>query len=529
MGMLFIITRKGSYVNNKRDKPMDWIKKVLKLLMSHSGKEQKEFEKYNSMLVLDRIRLISLANIFLSVFWMYMDRTIINNGADRRYSVTLIGMHIISVAASAVFLIFYKRVICKKENKDYRIIYIISKIYVFLYILFGAVCSINSQRHTGNIYSYIILVLIAAIAFTLKPSFMLFAFGANHIIFLIGIGIFCNDMNLLLVKLVNSTVLAGAAFLLGFIFYRHRMTEFLFKKKLMENEENFKKLFYVNPYPVFITRLEDGKIIKANKRACSLLGIEADSQDSFNGIDCYIMSDSRLALQEELKEHNSTFNKIVEYNFNGSRKWVTANYEIIDYHDEKCILTGIMDITEIREAEEELSHYASIDSLTGIMNRRMGLKKLEELLEEAKEEFLEFVLCYLDINNLKLVNDTYGHSEGDRYIQTLCSMIKNKLDEEDIFFRIGGDEFIIVFKKKNKYQAGDIWDEIIKQFDEINLQGGLPYNITASHGLFYFCTGMDMDLEQIIEKADKQMYEEKQWFRKKHQINDEPGQRIIGL
>ena len=495
---------------------MEYMKEVLKLLISRSDKEQNEFEKYNSMLVLSRIRLISLANIFLSIFWAYMDWRIINNGADYIYSVTLISMHTISVVVSAMFLIFYRRVICKSENNNFRIISITSKIYVFLYILFGVVSSLNSQRYTGNIYSYIILVLIAAIVFTLKPSIMLFEFVANHVIFLIGIGILSDDSNLLLAKLVNSTVLVGAAFLIGFIFYRHRMMEFFYKKKLMENEENFKKLFYVNPYPVFITRQKDGKIIEANKRAYKLLGVEAENLDSLNRIDDYIKNDSRRALEEELREHSSTFNRIIEYDFNGKRKWVTANYEIIDYHGEKCILTGIMDITEIRKMEEELSRYASIDSLTGIMNRRMGFKKLEELLEEAKEEFLEFVLCFLDINNLKFVNDTYGHSEGDRYIQTLCGMIKNKLDEEDLFFRVGGDEFIIVFSRKNNCQAENIWNEIKKQFDESNMQKEFPYNIMASHGLFYFCTGMDIDLDQIIEKADKMMYEEKQRLKKEH-------------
>lgn len=501
---------------------MECMKEGLKLLISRSDKEQNEFEKYNNMLVLGRIRLISLANIFLSIFWAYMDWTIINNGADHIYSVTLISMHAISVVISAMFLIFYRWVIRKEDNKNSRIISITSKVYVFLYILFGAACSINSQRYTGNIYSYIILVLIAAIVFTLKPSVMLFDFVVNHIIFLIGIGILCNDLNLLLAKLVNSTVLAGAAFLIGFIFYRHRMTEFFYRKKLRENEENFKKLFYANPYPVFITRQKDGKIIEANKRAYKLMGVEAGNLDSFNGINDYIKNDSRVALEQELKEHSSTFNRIIEYDFNGKRKWVTANYEIIDYHEEKCILTGIMDITEIRKAEEELSHYASIDSLTGIMNRRMGLKKLEELLEESKEEFLEFVLCFLDINNLKFVNDTYGHSEGDRYIQTLCSMIKNKLDEEDIFFRVGGDEFIIVFSRKNNCQAENIWNKIKKQFDESNIQEEFPYNIMASHGLFYFCTGMDIDLGHIIEKADKMMYEEKQRLKKEHQTKHSP-------
>ncbi|WFR59021.1 diguanylate cyclase [Anaerocolumna sp. AGMB13025] len=493
---------------------MGWMREGLKLLISHSGADQEEFENYNSMLVLSRIRLISLADIFLSVFWACMDLLIVYNGADEVYSITLILLHSISIAVSVAFLFFYRRVMGKKEHTDYRLISKVSKIYVFLYIFFGAFSSINSQRYTGNIYTYIILSLIAAVLFNLKPLFMLFAFGVNHLFFLIGINILCHDVTLLLGKVINATILSGAAALLGFIFYRHRMTEFMYRKKLKENEENFKKLFYVNPYPVFITRLKDGKIIEANKRACSLMGINAENLDRFNGIIRYVDHNSRQVLQEELEEHNSTFNRIVEYDFNGKRMWVTANYELIDYHDEKCILTGIMDITNIRRAEEELSHYASIDSLTGILNRRTGFLYLEELIEKAKEEFQEFVLCFLDINNLKYVNDTFGHNEGDRYILTLCNIIKEKLGEEDIFFRMGGDEFIIIFKGRKEAQAEMIWDRIKKEFDERNKQVEFTYNIMASHGLFYYCSGMDTNLEQMIDKADKFMYEEKQQFKK---------------
>ncbi|MDF2511088.1 MAG: diguanylate cyclase/phosphodiesterase with sensor [Herbinix sp.] len=483
------------------------------LLISRPDKEQEEFERHNSQVVLSRIRLISLATVCLGIFWAYMDWIIIKNGVNRAYGQTLIAGHIISVAASAMILIFYKRLVDMSGNHNYPILYFILKLYVFFYILVGAVSSINSQRYTGNIYSYIILSLIVATALALKPSYMLLAFGVNHLIFLSGIALLNDDIDLFLVKFINATVLIIAAFLLGFVFYRHRMVEFLFRKELTENEENFKKLFYVNPYPVFITRMEDGKVIEANKRACSLLEIDSEGLHSIHGIDCFIKNDSILALQEELLEHSSTYNRIVEYDFNGKHMWVTANYELIDYHGEKCILTGIMDITEIRKAEEELNHYASTDTLTGILNRRMGLKRLEELIADSREDYLEFVLCFLDINNLKHINDTYGHGEGDRYILTFCNIIKKSIKEEDIFFRMGGDEFIIIFKDMNKSQSEKVWSEIVKQFNECNSKEELPYTIMASHGLAHYHSGMDIDLDYIIEKADKQMYKEKQKFR----------------
>ncbi|MFT4144916.1 MAG: diguanylate cyclase [Mobilitalea sp.] len=496
---------------------MEWIKEGLKLFVSRSSKEQKEFEKYNSQVVLGRIRLISMATLCLTIFWVYLDWTIIKSGADRIYTTTLIVMHAICVITSAAFLIFYKWIVQKKGNKYYRITSFIIKLYVFLYILFGALSSINSQLHTGNLYSYIILILIAAIAFSLKPSYMLFAFGANHLIFLIGLALYCKDIDLLIAKQANATVFVGAAALLGVIFYRQRMLEFFYRKKLKASEENFKRLFYINPYPVLITRLKDGKIIEASKRACSLIGIDEDGIKNYHSIDRFIQNESKIALLDELKEHNNTYNRIVEYNFNGNQMWVTANYELIDYHGEKCILTGIMDITEIRKNEEELSHYASTDALTGILNRRMGLKKLEELLEEAKDSPIEFVLCFLDIDNLKKVNDTYGHTEGDRYIITICEMIQSKIQEDDIFFRLGGDEFIIIFRNKNKIQAESVWNEIKEQLIAKNVQEKNPYQIMASHGLFYYSSEMDIDdidLEEIIEKADKQMYKEKRKTKK---------------
>lgn len=135
-------------------------------------------------------------------------------------------------------------------------------------------------------------------------------------------------------------------------------------------------------------------------------------------------------------------------------------------------------------------------------------------MEEAKDSTIEFVLCFLDINNLKKVNDTYGHTEGDRYIITLCEMVQSKIQEEDIFFRLGGDEFIIIFRDKNKIQAENIWNEIKEQLIAKNEQEKNPYQIMASHGLVYYSSDLEIDLEEIIEKADKLMYKEKRKTKK---------------
>lgn len=495
--------------NRKRNANMGWIKDNFRFFISKkTDKLYMDFEEYNNLLVLNKIKLISIATVCATLFFLYFDLIIVKNGVDKTFKMTLISMHLVCVAASIIYLVFYERIIRENPGK-FNLIEIIPRVYTFLYISVGAFSSINSQRFTGNINSYVILILVAAVAFTVKPLYMLFALGTNHIIFLIGISILNDDKYVLAAKQMNSTAMVVIALLLSFSFYKFKMNDFVNKKRMQESEENFKRLFHINPFPVFITRLKDGKVMRASKKACSFIGLNQEDLDAFNINDIYVRKENRVALIEELEKKNSVHNLIVEYSIREENKWVSANYELIDYQGEKCILTGIMDITEIRKVEEELSKYASTDMLTGILNRRMGIKIIQELINESKSTYREFVLCFLDINGLKNVNDTYGHGEGDNYIKTFCGLIRKEIRQDDMFFRMGGDEFIIIFMNKAISEVETLWKKLLQSFGRINETNSRPYSITASHGLFYFQSGMEFDLEQIIENADKQMYKEK--------------------
>lgn len=122
--------------------------------------------------------------------------------------------------------------------------------------------------------------------------------------------------------------------------------------------------------------------------------------------------------------------------------------ELVEYLDQSCILIGVTDITNLKIKEEELLKHASFDTLTGVMNRRSGMALLEEKIHGPYQQ--EFYVCYIDINGLKTVNDNFGHSAGDDLIKTSCEIINCNIDSGDVLFRMGGDEFIIVFFGKNK-------------------------------------------------------------------------------
>ncbi|MDF2802722.1 MAG: diguanylate cyclase/phosphodiesterase with sensor [Anaerocolumna sp.] len=488
---------------------MGLLKKGINTLSKkHHIKSEVEFEKYNNLLVLGRIRIISLATIFMGIIFYSFDYITAKNGVDKMYITTIVILHTVCILFSLIYLFVHSKI--TKNNNYNKLISLVPVIYTFLYVLMGVLSSINSQRHTGNIYSFVCLSIVAAVGFTLKPCFMLIIYGVNYIIFIKGIESASQSFDLLMVKQLNATTMTGIAILFSYFFYKLRLNDYITNMKLIESEENFRKLFYVNPFPVFITRIKDGKIIKASEQALKIMGITEEDLDKFDYFGMQIKEDSRIALIEEVGKKQSIYNRIVEYEINGKSMWVTANYELINYSGEECIITGFMDITEIRKVEEELSEYAFIDVLTGVLNRRMGIRKVEELTQKAKNLGLEFILCFFDMNDLKSVNDTYGHGQGDNYIRAFCSTVIEEISLEDIFFRMGGDEFIIVFTQSTLVEAEDIWERIISRFYQISREMNISIKRAASHGFYHYKAGIDITLEEMIEKADKHMYEEKQ-------------------
>src|SRR5690606_29349859 len=146
--------------------------------------------------------------------------------------------------------------------------------------------------------------------------------------------------------------------------------------------------------------------------------------------------------------------------------------ELVEYLDQPCILIGVTDITNLKKKEEELFKHASFDTLTGVMNRRSGVALLEKKIRDPNQQ--EFIVCYIDINGLKTINDNFGHSVGDDLIKTSCDIINRNIDSSDVLFRLGGDEFIIIFFGKNKEEVEEIWEEIKRDFHSFNLLGDKP-------------------------------------------------------
>lgn len=149
------------------------------------------------------------------------------------------------------------------------------------------------------------------------------------------------------------------------------------------------------------------------------------------------------------------------------------------------------------------------DSMTGVLNRESGLVKLEELIRHTQQNKTTLTLCFVDINNLKMVNDLFGHHEGDELIRTVSQTIENGLRTEDSVARLGGDEFIVIFDKCDLLKAQVIWGRILERFSAINLSGEKQFPVGISAGFVQYDPQKHSSIKALLREADEKMYREK--------------------
>ncbi|QUH25731.1 GGDEF domain-containing protein [Serpentinicella alkaliphila] len=154
-------------------------------------------------------------------------------------------------------------------------------------------------------------------------------------------------------------------------------------------------------------------------------------------------------------------------------------------------------------------YYALTDLLTGIPNRRAAIEHLEKLIKKSQYGKFQTTICFIDVNNLKIVNDTFGHREGDNLLSALCRLIQPKLRSVDMLCRFAGDEFLIIFSDIGIEEAKSILNEITKCITEYNHSNNNAYEISFSYGFSEYNPDEYKSIDDLIDKADNAMYQSK--------------------
>lgn len=197
------------------------------------------------------------------------------------------------------------------------------------------------------------------------------------------------------------------------------------------------------------------------------------------------------------------------------RIWQYKNFRYEEAGQEPYILGHAQDITELKQAETEVRNLSMTDELTNLYNRR-GFQILTEQQQKISRRTKNpFSLIYADMDNLKTINDTYGHQQGSDAIQKIAQILKKSFRESDIIARLGGDEFTIFVSDtidcNIKIPLARL-QENLRQYNEQNLH---PYQLSLSLGTVCVGANEESSIEELLIKADEKMYANK---KQKHQM-----------
>ena len=148
------------------------------------------------------------------------------------------------------------------------------------------------------------------------------------------------------------------------------------------------------------------------------------------------------------------------------------------------------------------------DELTGLYNRRGLTLLMGQEIKRASRLMKGLSVVYLDLDNLKYVNDRYGHHEGDRALVEIASTLKEVFRESDIIARIGGDEFVIIPTDDNG-EGRVMISRLRAVIEERAMTSGHPYRLSVSMGTAYYDPSSPATVEELLAQADSAMYEMK--------------------
>jgi diguanylate cyclase (GGDEF)-like protein/PAS domain S-box-containing protein len=204
------------------------------------------------------------------------------------------------------------------------------------------------------------------------------------------------------------------------------------------------------------------------------------------------------------------------------------NHEIADRHGITHYIAIFSDITERKEAEARTRYLAEHDFLTGLPSRALLLDRLGQAIASAKRNRSQLAILFIDLDRFKNINDSMGHSIGDKLLQQVAGRLQSSVRSVDSVSRQGGDEFVILLADVGgiaqiAHIAGSVMEAIAAPYHIDDYE----FNITSSIGIsIYPNDGKDMDT--LIKNADVAMYHAKESGRNSYQFfNRDMNERIV--
>ncbi|BCR06381.1 hypothetical protein DESUT3_34500 [Desulfuromonas versatilis] len=168
------------------------------------------------------------------------------------------------------------------------------------------------------------------------------------------------------------------------------------------------------------------------------------------------------------------------------------------------------EIGERLRVEEKLRAAAITDELTGLLNRRGFFKMADHQLKVAQRAGRELLLCYCDLDGLKLINDLLGHATGDQAIIDAAEVLRRTFRQSDIIARLGGDEFVVLANETARDSEEALATRLHHHIDAHNRQHSRRFRLSLSFGSLLFDPENPCGIDELLARADRLMYQDKQ-------------------
>jgi diguanylate cyclase (GGDEF)-like protein/PAS domain S-box-containing protein len=304
------------------------------------------------------------------------------------------------------------------------------------------------------------------------------------------------------------------------------------EKALLDREKRYEALLDHLPVGVYRTT-PDGKIIEVNQALVAMLGYQNEEElKDVNAKSLYIKQKDRTKHLEKLESTSTHFAEFELKCKDGRTIWgrdypraVIGMSGAIEYYD------GILvDITSQKWAEEklirvlqELEHsneqrqrminklqtLSLKDDLTGLYNRRGFFTITGEYLQLADRRKTQMFLLFMDLDNLKWINDTLGHHKGDDALVHVSKILKTTFRKSDVKGRMGGDEFAIFPIDSTHEGAQKAEARLRSNIEAFNADKSNPFTLSVSMGIASYDPEYPCSIDELLVRADKLMYEEK--------------------
>lgn len=235
-------------------------------------------------------------------------------------------------------------------------------------------------------------------------------------------------------------------------------------KALVSVKNNYLALYDNNPTMVFYLNM-DGLVLSVNRFGARQLHMTAEQVQGCLIYD-FIHPDDINAIRAlfdlcQLNENKVYKQEVRIIRDNGSVIWGRVSARLLtNEQGQRNMLLVCEDVTETKRLTEKIEYQARHDALTGLVNRREFDTHVQKLVERTRQTQSEHALCYLDLDQFKVVNDTCGHMAGDELLRQLGDLLRQHIRQKDVLARLGGDEFGILMYDCALIQAINVCEKL---------------------------------------------------------------------